>query len=269
MAGGKKPVKGIPKRQRQGNDDLVRHGMRSHARPPETAIPPAYALSRRRYEISNIGEFMAVNEARIPRSFFCFGASAGGIEALIAILDRLPTDLDATVAIVVHRSPTAASALVDIFARHSRMPVVEPIDGDPIRRRMVYLAPQDRHLIMEGERWRIEEGTSVHRWRPAVDPLFLSVAKYLGKTAVGVLLSGGGADGVDGLTEIKKRGGVSIAQDPRQALQDSMPKSAIKHDDVDLVLRLEQIAAIIPSLAAGEIVGDGDSGGLLAGGTRH
>src|SRR6185369_6005667 len=122
MAGGEKPVKGIPKRQRQGNDDLVRHGVRWHARPPETAIPPAYALSRRRHEISSIGEFMAVNEARIPRSFFCFGASAGGIEALIAILDRLPTDLDATVAIVVHRSPTAASALVDIFARHSRMP---------------------------------------------------------------------------------------------------------------------------------------------------
>src|SRR5262245_54969615 len=86
---------------------------------------------------------LMTNEARIPRSFFCFGASAGGIEALIAILDRLPADLDATCAIVVHRSPTAASGLAGIFSRHSAMPVLEPHDGDPVRRGTVYLAPQD------------------------------------------------------------------------------------------------------------------------------
>jgi two-component system chemotaxis response regulator CheB len=209
------------------------------------------------------------NEARIPRSFFCFGASAGGIEALIAILDRLPADLDATLAIVVHRSPTAVSGLVGIFGRHSAMRVVEPRDGEPIQRRTVYLAPQDRHLVIANDHWKLDEGLPVHRWRPAVDPLFLSAAERRAEAVVGVLLSGGGTDGVEGLTEIKKRGGVSIAQDPRQALQDSMPKSAINYDDVDLVLRLERIAAVIPSLAAGEIVGDGDGEGLAAGGALH
>jgi len=209
------------------------------------------------------------NEARIPRSFFCFGASAGGIEALIAILDRLPADLDATCAIVVHRSPTAASGLAGIFSRHSAMPVLEPHDGDPVRRGTVYLAPQDHHIRIDDHRWQLHDGTPVHRWRPAVDPLFVSAAQQRGEGVVGILLSGGGADGVEGLIEIKKRGGISIAQDPRQALQDSMPKSAIKYDDVDLVLRVEQIAGVIPPLAAGEIVGDGDGDGWAVGGARH
>lgn len=209
------------------------------------------------------------NEARIPRSFFCLGASAGGIEALIAILDRLPSDLDATIAIVVHRSASPASALVAIFGRHSAMRVVEPNDGDPVNRRTVYLAPQDRHLVVDDDRWQLHDGSALHRWRPAIDPLFISAAKYRGEGAVGILLSGGGADGVEGLIEIKKRGGLSIAQDPRQALQDSMPKSAIKYDDVDMVLRAERIAAVLPPLAAGEIVGDGDGDGVVAGGARH
>ena len=134
------------------------------------------------------------NEARIPRPFFCFGASAGGIEALIASLDRLPADLDATFAIVVHRSPTAVSGLAGIFSRHSAMPVLEPHDGEPVRRGTIYLAPQDRYLRIDDHRWQLDDGTPVHRWRPAVDPLFVSAAQQRGDGVVGILLSGGGAE---------------------------------------------------------------------------
>ena len=211
-----------------------------------------------------------VNEERIPRTFFVLGASAGGIEALIAILDRLPSDLDATVAIVVHRSPSHASVLVDILGRHSTLVTSEPVDGEPVKRGRVYLAPRDRHLTVEGDAWRLSDVEPRHRWRPAVDPLFISAAEHRGSETVGILLSGGGADGVEGLIQIKQRRGLSIAQDPRQALQDSMPKAAIKYDDVDLVLRAEEIAAVIPSLAAGEIIGDGDGDGrVVVGGTDH
>ena len=87
-----------------------------------------------------------VNGERIPRTFFALGASAGGIEALIAILDRLPSDLDATVAIVVHRSASHESVLVDIFGRHSNLMIGEPRDGEPVKRGRIYLAPRDRHL---------------------------------------------------------------------------------------------------------------------------
>ena len=205
-----------------------------------------------------------VNEERIPRTFIAFGASAGGIEALIAILGRLPSRLDATLAIVVHRSPSFASVLVDILGRHCAIPVSEPRDGDAIETNRVYLAPRDRHLTVNGETWHLSDDGSTHRWRPAVNPLFTSAAKSRGSGVAGVLLSGGGADGVDGLIEIKRCGGLSIAQEPRQALQDSMPKSAIKYDDVDLVLRVEQIAEAIPPLVAGEPVSGGGDGWAAA-----
>ena len=199
-----------------------------------------------------------VNDERIPRTFFAFGASAGGIEAVLAILERLPSRLDATLAIVVHRSPSFASVLVDILDRHSAIRVSEPRDGEAIETNRVYLAPRDRHLTVNGETWQLSDDGPAHRWRPAVNPLFASAAKSRGSAVAGVLLSGGGADGVDGLIEIKRFGGLSIAQEPRQALQASMPKSAIKYDDVDMVLRAEQIAAVIPPLAAGEPVSGGD-----------
>jgi two-component system chemotaxis response regulator CheB len=197
---------------------------------------------------------MAVNEERIRRTFFGIGASAGGIEALIGLLRLLPRDLEATLAVVIHRSATHLSVLAEIFGRHSTLPVREPEDGDPIRPGMIYLAPRDRHMLMEGDAWRLSGEAPVNRWRPAVDPLLISAAKHRGPDVVGVLLSGGGDDGVEGLTEIKKRGGLSVAQDPEQALQGSMPISAIRYDDVDLVLRVEEIAAIVPMLAAGQVV---------------
>lgn len=209
---------------------------------------------------------MAVNEERIRRTFFGIGASAGGIEALMGILDRLPRSLDATLAIVIHRSRAPLSVLAEILNRHSTLPVTEPEDGEPIRKGRVYLAPRDHHMLVNGDLWHLSEDAPVHRWRPAVDPLLVSAAKDRGTEAVGVLLSGGGADGVEGLIEIKKRGGLSVAQDPRQALQGSMPRSAIRYDDVDLVLRVEDIAAIIPSLAAGKAV-DGGGEDRAAGGT--
>ena len=202
-----------------------------------------------------------VNEERIPRTFFGFGASAGGIEALIAVLDILPSWLDATIAIVMHRSPSFQSVLVDILGRHCALPTSEPRDGEAIQRGRVYLAPRDRHLIVNGDAWHLADGEMLHRWRPAVDPLFKSAAKSRGSGVAGVLLSGGGSDGVEGLIEIKRLGGLSIAQDPRQALQESMPASAIKYDDVDAVLRVEQIGAIIPPLVAGEAVEGGGGDG--------
>lgn len=199
---------------------------------------------------------MAVNDERIRRRFFVFGASAGGLEALIAILGRLPARMDATVAVVIHRSPTHASVMADILGRRSAMPVREPVDGEPIQRGQVYLAPRNLHMQVEGDVWRLGDDSPVHRWRPAVDPLFCSAAKHRGEEVVGVLCSGGGDDGVQGLIEIKQRGGLSIAQDPNQALQGSMPTSAIRYDDVDLVLRTEAIATVLPLLAAGEPVAE-------------
>src|SRR5882724_9182578 len=93
-----------------------------------------------------------------------------------------------------------------------------------------------------------------HRTRPAVDPLFRSAAARYGERVVGVLLSGMGADGVSGLTAIKKAGGMSLVQSPAEARFESMPVAAICEDHVDAVLTVEELAAVLAQLARGEAV---------------
>jgi len=195
-----------------------------------------------------------INGAEIVRDLFAFGGSAGGLEALLEVLQRLPREFPATIGVVLHRSASSESHLAEILARHVPLPVSEPSDGEWVKPGHIYLAPRDLHMTIEDERWRLGRGPKVHRMRPAVDPLLISAASARGSRAVGVLLSGGGVDGVEGLIAITGKGGLSIAQQPEQARQPSMPVSAIRADDVDAVLRLQEIAAILPMLAAGRPV---------------
>jgi two-component system, chemotaxis family, protein-glutamate methylesterase/glutaminase len=192
-----------------------------------------------------------INEDRVVRDVFCIGASAGGLHAVSGILTRLPADLPAVVAIVMHRSPTFESQLVQLLARKAPLPVMEPVDGDPIVAGHVYVAPRDVHLIAARNRWRLVRGPKVHWARPAADPLFVSAAESWSARCVGILLSGGGADGVAGLIAIKKNGGLSIAQDPAQAQDPSMPVRAIHEDDIDGIMKTDVIAAAMSALAAG------------------
>ncbi len=193
-----------------------------------------------------------INSERIPRDLFLFGASAGGLGALIEILKGLPAELPAAVGIVLHRSPTFESALDEILSRRASLPVIEPTDGDPIGPGRIYVAPRDFHMLVHGNRWRLTRGPKVHWARPAVDPLFVSGAESHGRKVVGVLLSGGGTDGVSGLIAINAAGGVCIAQDPCEAQAPSMPRSAIEEDHIDAIMRTDEIAALVPALAAGQ-----------------
>ena len=198
-----------------------------------------------------------INRDRTVRDIFLLGASAGGIEALTGVLKRLPSTLPATVGIVLHRSPTFESSLDRVLGRSSALPVAEPADGDPVKPGQVYVAPRDVHMSIQDDTWRLHRGPKVHFSRPAVDPLFISAAANRGRRAVGVLLSGGGSDGVLGLLAIKAAGGLSIAQQPSEAKSPSMPRHAISEDHVDAVLRLDEIASLIAALAIGEIFLDG------------
>src|SRR5262245_24437339 len=193
-----------------------------------------------------------INGDRTVRDTFLLCASAGGIQALTEILKRLPATLPATLGIVLHRSPTFESQLDRLLGRISALPVAEPADGDPIKVGQVYIAPRDQHMSIQDDRWRLDRGPKVHFSRPAVAPLFMSAAANRGRRAVGVLLSGGGSDGVSGLLAIKAAGGLSVAQHPSEAEAPSMPRHAIHDDHVDAILRLEQIASLITALAIGE-----------------
>jgi two-component system chemotaxis response regulator CheB len=122
----------------------------------------------------------------------------------------------------------------------------------------VYVAPRDHHLVVEDGVVRTDRGPKQHRTRPAIDPLFRSAAREYGPRVIGVLLSGFGADGVDGLIAIKAAGGLSIVQDPLDARHGWMPRNAIAGDDVDYVLLLASIPDALVTLVAGGAVAKTD-----------
>jgi two-component system, chemotaxis family, protein-glutamate methylesterase/glutaminase len=195
-----------------------------------------------------------INAARLPRDVVTIGGSTGGIEALLALFRNLPPDFPAAVAIVVHRPPLYESRLAEVLDRQSPVSVVEPSDGDPFVAGRVLLAPRDHHLMLEDGRVRLKREPHQHRFRPAIDPLFISAAAAHGSRVVGVLLSGGGSDGVRGLVAIKAAGGLSIVQEPSEARNPAMPASAIAHDDVDAVLPLAEMASALIALSAGRML---------------
>ena len=193
-----------------------------------------------------------INEAGITRDMVVVGGSAGSLAPVLTILKALPADLPVTLALVIHRSPTFESQLDSLLGRVALLPVSEPADGDPVGPGRIYVAPRDHHLTVHRDRWRLTRGPKIHWARPAVDPLFSSMSMEYGNRVLGILLSGGGADGVGGLLDIKSRGGLSIAQDPVEAPHESMPVHAILDDHVDAVMRSEEIARAIPILVRGK-----------------
>ena len=200
-----------------------------------------------------------INEARISRDLIVIGASAGGVSAISTLLEQLPHDLPAAVAIVLHRSPFHETQLPAVLGRRSDLVVMEPSDGDPIKRGTVYIAPRDQHMLIDRDIIRLDRGPKQHRTRPAVDPLFRSASENYGPRVVGVILSGMGSDGVSGLIAIKAGGGISLVQSPAEAQFPVMPNHALKEDDVDGTLPVHGIAAALRVLAAGGVVGNGAS----------
>jgi two-component system chemotaxis response regulator CheB len=183
------------------------------------------------------------------------GASAGGVEALRVFVGGLPSGLEAVVFVVLHigrGGVDGRSYLPDILSRAGRFPAINPRDGDEIQHGRVYVAPPDHHLLLEAERIRVFHGPKENRTRPAINPLFRSAAHAYGGRVTGVILTGMLDDGVAGLAEIKRRGGVAVVQDPETALFPSMPRHALRLVDVDYVVPLHQIAAVVSSLAVKE-----------------
>lgn len=164
------------------------------------------------------------------------------------LLAALPADFPAAVCVVVHTAPQAPGVLPQIFARTSALAVTNPRDGDALAPGRVYVAPPDRHLLVEPGRVRVTKGPRENRFRPAIDPLFRSAAQVFGPGAIGVVLTGSLDDGTSGLDVIKRLGGTAVVQDPADALYPSMPQSAIDHVAVDRVVRLADMAPLLVDL---------------------
>ncbi|MDP9792729.1 two-component system chemotaxis response regulator CheB [Catenuloplanes nepalensis] len=182
------------------------------------------------------------------RDVIAIGTSAGGVEALRALVQGLPAGLPAAVLVVLHMSRDSPSALPAILRRCSALPVSAAADGERIVPGHVYVATPNRHLLLLGDRLRISNGPSENGHRPAVDPLFRSVARSAGPRAIGVVLSGSQADGASGAYDLALRGGLTVIQDPDDALHPSMPRAVSARRTPDHVATAAEMGALLAKL---------------------
>ncbi|HYK20823.1 MAG TPA: chemotaxis protein CheB [Pyrinomonadaceae bacterium] len=183
------------------------------------------------------------------RDTIVIGASAGGVQALSTLVADLPADLPAAVFIVLHIPSNGPSLLPAILARQSQLSVAHAIDGEEIRRGRIYVAPPDRHLLIENDRVKLVHGPKENLHRPSIDTLFRSAARWAGSRVIGVVLTGARDDGRTGMRAIKQRDGLAIVQDPKEAPFPSMPLSVLHSVTVDYSLPLSEIVPLLVRLS--------------------
>lgn len=175
----------------------------------------------------------AAAESELPRGVIAIGASAGGVEALKQLAASLSDELPYAVLVALHMAAGTPSVLASIMNRSGPLPASQAIDGEHLRPGHVYVAVPDRHLLVNDHRIVVSRGPTEDGHRPAINSLLRSAAVAFGPRAVGVLLSGVLDDGVLGLAAIRARGGVTVVQDPDDALFPDMPRNAIAAQVVD------------------------------------
>jgi two-component system, chemotaxis family, protein-glutamate methylesterase/glutaminase len=191
------------------------------------------------------------------------GASTGGTEAIREILAALPPDAPAIV-IAQHIPAAFSKPFADRMNRSSAMAVCEAQDGQYVLPGHVYIAPGDRHLLIERDgaryRCRLNDGPPVNRHRPSVDVMFRSVAQNVGPNATGVILTGMGDDGARGLKEMLEAGASTIAQDEASSVVWGMPGTAVKLGAAQQILPLHRVPNEILELASDRSSGKAANG---------
>ncbi|HZU23152.1 MAG TPA: chemotaxis protein CheB [Terriglobales bacterium] len=183
-------------------------------------------------------------------AIIAIGASAGGLNAIAEVLGPISTSLPCPIVVVLHVSPRHTSHAAEVLARETRLEVKQACDQEPVRNAVVYIAPPDFHLTIEGGAVRLLQTAAVRFSRPSIDSMFRSIATSYREHAVGVVLSGSGADGADGVRAIKAAGGFIIVQDPNTAQFSSMPHAAMATSCADRILPLAEIGPLINCMSA-------------------
>lgn len=177
------------------------------------------------------------------------GGSAGSLEVLISMLEGL-RNMNLALIVVIHRKGTLHSTLAELLNLRSVVMVKEAEEKEDVRAGYVYIAPADYHLLIEKNgTLSLDYSEKVNFSRPSIDVTFECAAQVYGDKAVGILLSGGNADGVEGMKKIKKAGGLCVVQDPATALVSFMPQHARNEVDIDMVLSEEQLVTLLNDIA--------------------
>ena len=179
-------------------------------------------------------------------------ASAGGLTALSELLSTMPTEFTAAIAIVQHLDPRHRSLMADILNRRTTLRVQQAEEGDTLNPGTVYIAPPDRHLLVNGDgTLSLSQSELVHFLRPSADLLFESMAGSYKDRAIAIVLTGTGTDGTMGVEAVKKMGGTVIVQDPKTAEFSGMPSAAVQTGNVDFILPLDEISTALVTLVMG------------------
>ncbi len=184
------------------------------------------------------------------RHIVAIGASAGGLHSIFSVLEPLPADFNACICVATHLSETHNSILPELLARRVKLPVIAARDELPLRSGTVFVAPPRFHLCVDNDRLHLIDKPPVHFLRPNIDVFFESVAAQYGARAIGVILSGTGKDGAQGMRSIKSAGGITIIEDPTYAEFADMPIASHRTGCVDFVLPLTQISKQIVGICA-------------------
>lgn len=173
------------------------------------------------------------------------GGSAGSLEVILQLLPRLRLDLELAIVIVMHRK-NGESLLAGLLDDKTALPVKEVDEKEAIEAGNIYLAPADYHLLIEKDKtFSLDYSEKLHYCRPSIDITFETAAEAFGASSIAVLLSGANADGANGLKKIKEAGGLTIVQDPSEAVIAYMPQQAINMFRVDYTADTEKIIQII------------------------
>jgi two-component system chemotaxis response regulator CheB len=191
------------------------------------------------------------------------GASAGGVELLLALAPLLPGDLPASIFVVVHTSPTQASLLPELLSARGPIPAVHPVHGETIVHGRIYVAPPDNQMLIRPGFIDVVRGPRENGQRPAVDPLFRSAARSYGARVIGVILSGHLDCGTAGMMSVKARGGLSVVQAPGSAIAPEMPENVLQNVAVDHVVQPAELAQLLVRLVEQPARRNGTSSGEI------
>ncbi|HXW72026.1 MAG TPA: chemotaxis protein CheB [Methylocella sp.] len=176
------------------------------------------------------------------------GASAGGVEALRFIAQKLPKGFNASVLMTIHLSSRHDSAFDQVLCRDSVLPACFAKDGEALEKSRIYLAPPERHLVVDHDRLYLGNGPRENGSRPAIDPMLRSLALCCAARTIGVVLTGTLGDGASGLWALKQAGGITVVQDPKDAMFAEMPMTALNRANPDHVVHLADLPALLAAL---------------------